>query len=262
MSNNMAVFSLGSALISGWASRYSAKIDRRVAQANYSASLRVGAANNALADQQAAIENRLRAGANAVQAAQVRVENRLREVGNRRILMRTQDEHAQAAENFLRTQEASTQGNLEQQLAAAEQRGAYAASTALAGTLGTTVEGMETTLQLKQNRAAEYRERQGNYATLDQLRQMAGIVPMGISQLDSGVSVANLDYGYSFSKAQTLGPDKLLQPKVQGNFFVDGWSWALRNEDGFRQVGQSISSWFNTNSESRPAWRIDPTDRD
>jgi hypothetical protein len=239
-----AAFSLGSALVSGWASRYATKVDMRVAQANHSASLRVGAANNALANQQAAIENRLRAGANAVIMAQIRTENKLRSIGNRRILMRTQDEHAQAAENFLRSQEAMTQGDLETQIAAAEQRGAYAASTALAGTLGSTVEGMEKTLKLKQARQFEYRERQGQYASLDQLRQMAGIVPMGISQLDTGTSVANLDYGVSFSRAQTLGPEKLLQAKPTSNFFTDGWSWALRNEDGFRQVGNTISSWF------------------
>lgn len=241
-----AITSLGAGLVGGWASRYSQKLDFRVSNATYMAGRRVAVANNAMLDQQAAIENRLRAGQNRILAAQARTENVLRKIGNKRILMRTSLEHEQATENFLRTQEAANQGNLEEQLRAAEARGSYAAASALSGTLGSTVETMEGTLRLKQSRDAEYRERQQGYATYDQLKQLAGIVPAGVSQLDTGTSVPMLDHGVTFSQAKTLGPEQLVRPRATGNFFTDLMSWSLRNPDGFRQVGDTLSSWFTS----------------
>jgi len=247
-STGYASVSLATSLLNGWASRYTAKLDQAVIQGQYAASQQIAAANNELFNQQAEIENALRAGQNRILAAQAAADAALRAISNQRILARAEDDYTQAAENFLRTQESLVQGDLEDQVAAAEQRGAYAASSALSGTLGTTIEGMEYSLRLKQNRAGEYAERQGNYLTHDQLQQMAGIVPAAISQLDTTTSIPALDYGYTFSQAKTLGPETLAQPAIAGSFFTDGWSWALRNEDGFNQVGASISSWFTPKS--------------
>jgi hypothetical protein len=246
-----STLSLGMGLVQGWASRYAQKQDFRVQQGQYQFSLRMGALNNALADQQAATENALRAGSNRLMMARAAADNKLREINNTRLLRRATIEHEQANENFLRNQEALVSGGLEDQIAAAEQRGAYAATSALSGTLGSTVEGMETTLRLKQERALQYRERQGNYATYDQLRQLAGIVPAAISALDTGATVANLDHGISFSTARPLGPDQLIQPNIAGNFFTDAWQWAMNNPDGVRQVGNTVSSWFNTPTVSQ-----------
>lgn len=247
-----ASMNIGLALVQGWASRYTQKQDARIQQGQYAYSLRIGAVNNEMANQQARLDNALRAGSNRLMEAQASADNVLRQVNNKRLLGRATLEFEQANENFVRSQEALTQGSLEDQIAAAEQRGAYAAASALSGTLGSTVESMEGTLRLKQNRAAQYQEQQGDYATYDQLRQLAGIVPTAISQLDSGSTVANLDHGVTFSQARPLSPAPN-SPNIAGNFFTDAWSWALDNKDGFRQIGSSISSWFTPGTVSSEA---------
>ncbi len=256
-SSAYSMLSLGSALIQGWSARYTIKQNSRIQDNQYAYSTRMGTLNNELANQQAAIDNSLRAGSNRLMNAQANAENILRQISNKRLLARASDEHEQATENFLRSQEAMVQGSLEDQIAAAEQRGAYAAASALSGTLGTTIEGMEQTLNLKQNRAAEYQLRQNNYMTYDQLQQLAGIVPTAISQLDSGTTIPNLDYGVSFSQARSLAPAPVSQSPA-GNFFTDAWSWALGNPDGFRQVGAGVSSWFTPKASDVPMFNALP----
>jgi hypothetical protein len=241
-----AMFSAGSALLGGWANRYGMKLDQRLAQAQHTYGQRIQTANNALMDSQASISNALRAASNRTLAAQARAENVIRRINNGRIARQTQENHIAAVENFARGQEAKIDGDIETQISAAEQRGAFAAASALSGTLGATVDGMEDTLNLKINRATEYRERQAGYATYDQLRQLAGIVPNGISSMDVTRSVPMLDHGYTFSQARPLGPAELAQPAIPGNFFTDFTSWSSNNKDGFRQIGDKVDSWFRS----------------
>lgn len=252
------LFSLGASLVQGWAARYGAKQEMRVNAAQFSANRRIAAANNALFNQQAEIENKMRAGQNRIIMAQARAEQQMRQISNKRILIRAEMMHEQATENFLRTQESMVQGGLEEQIKAAEQRGAFAASAALSGTQGTTIETMERSLELKQARADEYRVRQNNYATYDQLRQMAGIIPGAIGSLDTSQSVPMLDYGYSFSQAKSLGPEKLAQMPIMSNFFTDGLKWAMSNEDGFRQAADTVSSWFRPRGADVPMFNALP----
>lgn len=236
--------SMGSSLLQGWSSRYAQKIDMKLQQYQHTYDRTLTGLNNQVQQQQADIANRLRAGQNKIMLAQAHAENAMRRISNKRVLQRTTVEHEQQTENFLRQQEALSQGGLEDQIKAAEQRGAYAANSALSGTLGSTIDGMENSLVLKQQRAGEYLDRQGNYATYDQLRQLAGITPNGISQLDTGQSIAMLDHGYSFAQQRPLGPEHLVNKPTIGNFFTDAFAWSLSTEDGFRQIGSTVNNWF------------------
>lgn len=247
-----AWMSFGSALLQGWSNRYMQKQDQKVQQAQFAYSRKLTDLNNQLSIQQATLANKITAGQNRILQAQAHSENVLRQISNKRILQRTSLEHEQATENFLRTQESLVQGGLEDQIKAAEQRGAFAASAALSGTLGSTIDTMESTLKLKQNRQGEYLDRQGGYATYDQLKQMAGIVPGGISQLDSGRSIAMLDYGYQFAQVKPLGPEQMSQKPIAGNFFADAAAWAMGTDDGFRQIASSVNSWFTPKQNTTP----------
>lgn len=239
-----AFASAGSSLIQGWATRRGMKIDQQVSSHAYQMQQRIQGANNLLADSEAMWANKLRAGQNRIVQAQANAENTIRKMNNLRLLKQGQAEHEAATINFQRNQDTMMQQDLESQIRNAEARGAYAASSALSGTLGSTVDGMEQTLGLKLDREQSYRDRQNSYVTYDQLRQIAGIVPMAIGGQDVSRSIPMLDYGYNFSQAQALGPDKLIQPRIPGNFLTDILGWANKNPDGFRQAGDTISSWF------------------
>lgn len=191
-------------------------------------------AQNRVLDAQAAAENTIREGRNEEVAAFDALDKWVTSENNRRMARAGGEAFAAAQQTLKRTQDDFARGDLERQIAAAEQAGAFAANAAQSGTAGSSMSVIAYTIQAQQERQAQYQRGNQNFMTYDQLRQIAGIKQQTLEGLEMASGAAGQDRGISLSTAQ----------KPSGNWLSDATQWALSNTAGAQQLAGSAGSFF------------------
>lgn len=148
--------------------------------------------------------NKIREAQNESKAAQTGLAYYMQTENNKRRLAAGAKNLEAGVLNMQRMQEAFTTGNLEAQLAAAEAGGAYAAHVAMTGTGGNAVDMIDRTMQLKNARAAQARNKAQGQATYDTMAQISGIMPQTIAGLDMSYVNAGIDYSQSIAKQNII----------------------------------------------------------
>lgn len=191
-------------------------------------------AENILRDGEAAAANIVREGQNIENAAKASFGGFMASLNNNRAMDAAGRAHASATKNLDRVGIALTRGSIEDQIANSEGAGAYAASVAMAGGGGSSIEAISRAQTLKQQRGDFYTKERGKQMTHDQLAQMAGIIPQTIASLDIGTYSAAIDYSTTLSKAKP----------VQGNALFDGLKGFVGGGGDLGSVAQSASNFF------------------
>lgn len=213
-----AAASLGLSLLQGAAARSAQRAQNRVMEA------------------QAAAENIIRDGRNQETAAFDALDKWVSSENNRRMARAGGEAFTAAQETLKRTQDDFARGDLERQIAAAEQAGAFAANAAQSGTAGSSMSVIAYTIQAQQERQAQYQRGNQNFMTYDQLRQIAGIKQQTLEGLEIVGGAAGLDRGITLSQAQ----------KPQGNWLLDAAMWAMGNPTGAQQLTSATGSFFSS----------------
>lgn len=214
-----AVASMGLSLLGGSASRSAARIQAQLDQARADA------------------DNIVREGKNVESAAKASFAGFMASLNNNRALDAAARAEAAGKTNAGRLADALTRGSIEEQLANAEQAGAYSASLAMNGVGGASSTAIARSLQLKQQRQAFMNKERGQLMQYDQLLQVAGIMPQAIASQDIGTYSASPDYSTTFAPIQ----------QAQGNWLMDLAKGAMSNggETG-RQAVNTASSFFTS----------------
>lgn len=199
-------------------------------------------AQNRVMDAQAAAENTIREGRNQEAAAFDALDKWVTSENNRRAARAGGEAFAAAQQTLKRTQDDFARGDLERQIAAAEQAGAFAANAAQSGTAGSSMSVIAYSIRAQQERQAQYQRGNQNFMTYDQLRQIAGIKQQTLEGLEIASGSAGLDRGITLSKAQ----------KPQGNWLMDATMWAMGNQAGAQQLASSAGSFFTALNKSQP----------
>lgn len=176
----------------------------------------------------------------ATRAANQQVENEdarlaqhLRNLSNSRVLAAGAKTYEAAQRNAIRSQDSRTSADFESQIQDAEAAGAYAANVSSKGVVGASSAMIELTMQLRNSRAAEIRDRQGGQADYDSLQQIAGIVPQAVASMDMGVN--------------SMGTDlSVTAPQI-----VRGTDYAGSLANLVPMIGQGIQAW-NAKGASTP----------
>lgn len=213
-----AAASLGLSLLQGAAARSAQRAQNRVMEA------------------QAAAENIIRDGRNQETAAFDALDKWVSSENNRRMARAGGEAFTAAQETLKRTQDDFARGDLERQIAAAEQAGAFAANAAQSGTAGSSMSVIAYTIQAQQERQAQYQRGNQNFMTYDQLRQIAGIKQQTLEGLEIVGGAAGLDRGITLPQAQ----------KPQGNWLLDAAMWAMGNPTGAQQLTSATGSFFSS----------------
>ena len=160
-----AVASLGLGLLQGWASRSAQKVQ------------------NMLADAEAKASNTVREGLNQENAAKASFGGFMASLNNKRALEATGRAEANARQNLGRLTDALTRGSIEDQIANSEAAGAYAASVAMNGVGGASVDAIAQAQRLKVQRQSYFTKERGKQLTFDQLQQISGMMPGALDNL-------------------------------------------------------------------------------
>lgn len=215
-----AVASLGMSLLNGAASRSAQQ------------------AQNKVLDAQAAAENTIREGKNEEAAGFDALDKWMASENNRRAARAGGEAFNAAQQTLARTQDAYTKGSIEDQLAASEAAGAYAANSAFSGTAGASTDVIAYTIKAQHERRALYAQQNQKYTTYDTMSQIAGITQQTLEGLQVVGGAAGLDKGISLSKAKP----------VSGSWFSDTIQWALGNAAGAQQLAGGVGGFFNSGS--------------
>lgn len=215
-----ALASLGMSLIGGAASRSAQR------------------AQNMVLDAQAAAENIIREGKNTEAAGFDALDKWMTSENNRRAARAGGEAFNAAQQTLARTQDAYTKGSIEDQLAASEAAGAYAANSAFSGTAGASTDVIAYTIKAQQERRALYAQQNQKYTTYDTMSQIAGITSQTLEGLQVVGGAAGLDKGISLSKAKP----------VSGSWLSDTLQWALSNTKGAQQIAEGVGGFFNSGS--------------
>lgn len=212
----MAIASIGMSLLGGAASRSAAKIQAKLDKA------------------QADAANIVREGKNIENAAKASFAGFMSGLNNNRALDSAARAEAAAKTNAGRLADALTRGSVEDQIANAEQAGAYAASLAMNGAGGGSATAISRSLQLKQQRQAFMVKERGRLMQYDQLLQTAGIMPQAVAGMDIGTYSAAPNY------AETFAP--IAQPS--GNWLLD----IAKNPEALSALAGSAGTFFKSSS--------------
>lgn len=216
-----ALANIGLSMITGAAARTTARAQNKLRQAGADAA------------------NVVREGANVQRAAEGSLARWMQGENNRRRLAAAGEQFNAGQQTLVRMQTARARGGLEEQIAAAEQAGAYAASVAFAGTGGSSVDIVDTTLRLRDERAAEARRADAGLADYDALTQIAGIMPQATSGLDLTSFAGGLDLSRNLSG----------NLPVQGNFLLDFVKGMAQSPDAFAAFQSAPSSQTPTTGD-------------
>lgn len=175
--------------------------------------------------------------------ANQRLAQHMQNLQNDRILRAAGKQHAAATTNLLRTQDTATQVNLENQIAASEQAGAYAANVASKGVGGSSVAMIEQAMTARNQRAEEARTRNQGYVTYDMAQQLAGVIPAGVQATDMGVRSPGVDYS---QRAPAVGQGY----DFAGALARSGIAGMLDKGDAAGGFGSTIRNFFNTGLSS------------
>lgn len=200
---------------------------------------------NIILNAEAKAANVIRAGKNVENAAISALANWMVSENNNRRLKASGQQRAAAVQTLMRQREAAGAGELEAQLQGAEQAGAYAANAAMAGAAGASVDIVDMASRLKRQREEAYRSKFAAYQDYDTKQRVAGIMPQAIEGLDLTVNNAGIDYGKTFSRAQP----------VQGNWLLDAAQWAVQNQSATQTLAKGAGSFFN-NTQGNPNYML------
>ncbi len=203
-------------------------------------------AENIIKDGEAAAANIVREGQNIENAAKASFGGFMASLNNNRALDAAGRARASAGQNLQRLGDSITRGSIEDQIANAEGAGAYAASVAMAGGGGSSVDAISRAQQLKAQRGEFYTKERGKQMTHDQLAQMAGIIPQTVAGLDIGTYSAAIDYSTTLSKARP----------VQGNALLDFAKGYMGGGGDVQQAAQSVSNFFTPAPSSRSMYSL------
>lgn len=208
-----------------------------------------------VASAQAQAENKIRAANNERAAAAADLANFAIARNNQRKLESAGYAHEAAIVNRERMREQLTDQSIEGQIAAAEMAGAYAASVAMAGVGGGSVDAITQAAELKNQRRSFYQERNAGYAEYDQMSQIIGIVPQAVAEFDTTVALPNVDTGTTVGPLPTIdagppvpGVSFNQQPAFSwGNAGTDILAWFLNpdNKAAAQTLTGAVGSWFN-----------------
>lgn len=175
------------------------------------ASRAIARAQNQVSTAEATAANLVRGAKNEAAAASTGLALFMQQKNNERRLVAGAKTLEAGVINMQRMQESFTTGSIENQLAAAEAGGAYAAHAAMSGTSGNAVDVIDMTMQLKNARANQARLKAQGQATYDTMAQLTGIIPQTVAGLDLNYVNAGIDYSTNVAK----------QNIVFGNIFTD-----------------------------------------
>ena len=157
---------------------------------------------NIINSAEAAAANTIREGRNIEGAATGSLARWMQSENNSRRLRAAGEARAGALQNLLRFQDAGITASIEDQLAAAEASGAYAANVALSGTGGNSIDVIDMTMRLRNSRAKAAKDRNAGYVQYDAIKQIAGIMPQAVEGLDESVIRDGQDYSTNIAKTQ------------------------------------------------------------
>lgn len=175
------------------------------------ASRAIARAQNQVSAAEATAANLVRGAKNEAVAAQTGLAYFMQTENNKRRLAAAAKTLEAGVTNMQRMQESFTTGSIENQLAAAEAGGAYAAHAAMSGTGGNAVDVIDMTMQLKNARSRQAREKAQGQATYDTMAQLTGIIPQSIAGLDMSYMSSGIDYSTNVPKENL----------IFGNVFTD-----------------------------------------
>ena len=216
----------------------------------------------ALSRAQAESSNKIRDANNLRGQVQADLTNWSRSVNNQRRLDNAGRMHDAGMSNLLRQREEFTGASLEQQLANAETMGAVSVHAALSGTQGSSIDGMERAVLLRDQRRTFYAERQQGYVDYDTLSQIVGIVPQAAADVDLTVTQANGDFGFDVGASDPLPPVPTVKfneayQNPWGNGLSDAATWFMDpdNRQAANMVAGQLDSWF---SQTEPDYKNNP----
>lgn len=151
---------------------------------------------------------------------------------NNRVLAAAGRAEASAKETRLRTQDAVTARSLEQQVANMERAGAYAANVAFSGAAGGSVSTVSRAMRLRNERQARALSDQAGFVDYEQIKQIAGVMPQAIDQLQINTFTDSIDY------QKTLPNQVWRERNVLGESLMAGASKLDKNDI------QDIKDWF------------------
>jgi len=229
-----AKFSARQTMFQNTVNSHNMKIANAQALLGYQVNKASAQAAYTVAAAQAQAENKIRAANNERAAAAADLANFAIARTNQRKLEAAGYVHEAAVVNRERMREQLTDQSIEGQVAAAEMAGAYAASVALAGVGGGSVDAITQAAALKDQRRSFYQERNAGYAEYDQMAQIIGIVPQAAAEFDTTVALPNMDVG------TTVGP----LPTIDAGPPVPGVSFNQQPAFSWGNAGTDILSWF------------------
>lgn len=151
-------------------------------------------AANMLSQDSADNNNSIRDANNSFMAAQASLSNTQRSISNQNKAIAIGQQTNSLVVNQARAQEAMTRGNVETQIAAAQQLGALRADAAARGVGGTSADIMRSTMQGTNARLTTLQAQKGSQMTFDQVMQQSGMRSNLITSQDYGQTVAAMSY--------------------------------------------------------------------
>lgn len=260
-------FQLANTVASSYFQRQSAKLTARqikfqnginarqnaLAIANAQNQYTVARAMAGLSRAQAEAGNKVRDANNLRAKVDADLTNWTRSVQNQRRMEAAGNAHAAGVTNLLRSRDQQVNESLESRLSAAETAGALAANAALSGTGGSSIDGMERAVRLRDQRSQHYANKQAGLVDYDTLAQLAGIVPQAASGMDLSVAQPNQDFGSDVGQFDPLPPTPTVSfaqnwQNPWGNVVTDAATWFMdpNNAAAARQMGDQINNWFTT----------------
>lgn len=266
-------FQLANTLASGYFQRQSMRLTARQVQfqnginarqnalsiANARNQYTVARAMAGLSRAEAAANNKIRQANNLRANVDADLTNWTRSVQNQRRMEAAGNAQLAGVTNLLRSRDQQTNESLESRLSAAETIGALAANAALSGTGGSSIDGMERAVRLRDQRSQHYADKQAGLVDYDALAQIAGIVPQAASGMDLTVTQANQDFGHDVGQFDPLPPTPTVSfaqnwQNPWGNPITDAATWFMdpNNAAAARQMGDQLSGWFSSKKTDYP----------
>lgn len=186
------------------------------ARANVNAANIVNSAN-------AYASNLVRGANNELSAKRGSLARYVQSVNNQRALDNVGDQLASAQVNYRRARDSATNDDLETQLKFAEQAGAQAAASAMAGMSGGVADIVAGTTALRKARIQQRTNDALRMGDSDAAMRLGQIAAAGLDSLDQSEVADSLDYGKDVAVQQVYGGN--LFSEIHGAGGMDAKSW-------------------------------------
>ena len=214
-----------------------------------------------LAEGTAQARNIQRGSANIERAAKGSLTRFMQGENNRRMMKAAGNVFNAAQETMARTNDANVSNRIERQIADAEAAGALAANAAFSGAAGGSNEMLAMTQQLQQARRAAAIKTQNKQVTYEQMKQISGIMPQAVEQLDITQFNDGIDYSIDTANRLTSGSSaigdiigsqgfKSFMQNSAGSFFGDlqaSTKYGTNMGSEQTRMLREQDSWFTNN---------------